>query len=117
MDTDTSVEYHQKDWGYELWIVNNSLFCGKVLHVDAGKRCSFHYHKLKNEVFYIQTGKILLKYSFEDNIYLAKEIILNSGDKFEVPSELRHQFVALEDSDIFEISTQHFEDDSYRICR
>ena len=27
------------------------------------KRCSWHYHVLKDEVFYIQSGKILLKYA------------------------------------------------------
>jgi len=30
---------------------------------------------------------------------------------------LRHQMLALEDSELFEFSTQHFEDDSYRIIR
>lgn len=114
---DNSIEKHEKSWGYELWIVNNNLFCGKVLHVRKGEKCSFHYHKIKNEVFYIQSGKILLKYSNENNLELAKEIVLNIGDKFEVSTGLRHQFIALEDSDIFEISTQHFEEDSYRICK
>lgn len=113
----SSIERHEKSWGYELWIVNNELFCGKILHVRKGERCSFHYHKIKNEVFYIQSGKVLLKFSYDDNLDLSEEVMLNTGDKFEVPIGLRHQFIALEESDIFEISTQHFEDDSYRIIR
>jgi mannose-6-phosphate isomerase-like protein (cupin superfamily) len=112
---DKNVEYYAKDWGYEIWIVNNELFCGKILHVRKGEKCSFHYHKIKNEVFYLYSGKILLKYSDKDNLDLAHEIILDPGVRFDVPVGLRHQFIALEESDIIEISTQHFENDSYRI--
>ena len=39
------------------------------------------------------------------------------GDKFHVYKGLSHQMLALEDSELFEFSTQHFEDDSYRIIR
>ena len=80
-----------------------------------GKRCSFHYHILKDETFYVQSGKILLKYSEEDDLEDADEIILERGDKFHVYRELRHQMIALEDTELFEFSTQHFDDDSIRI--
>ena len=33
-------ERHEKGWGYELWIVNNNLYCGKILHFNNGKKCS-----------------------------------------------------------------------------
>ena len=110
-------ERHEKGWGYELWIVNNNLYCGKILHFDKGKKCSWHYHKLKDEVFYIQSGKLLVKYSDEDSLELANEIVLNPGDNFHVYRGLRHQMTAIEDTELFEFSTQHFETDSYRISR
>ena len=75
------------------------------------------FHKLKDETFYLQEGKILLKYSDEDNIEQSKELILERGDKFHVYRGLRHQMFALEDTDLFEFSTQHFDDDSYRIIK
>ena len=46
-----------------------------------------------------------------------ERIILNPGENFHVYRGLRHQMVALEDSHLFEFSTQHFDSDSYRIIR
>ncbi len=109
------IEIHPKGWGYEKWIVNKEDYCGKLLHMIKGKKCSWHYHELKDETFYLQDGKILLKYSEDDDIEKAKEIVLNRGDKFHIYRGLRHQMFALEDTDLFEFSTQHFEYDSNRV--
>ena len=49
-----------KGWGYELWIENNELYCGKHLHVLPTKWCSVHYHKNKKETFYVINGELLL---------------------------------------------------------
>ena len=82
-----------------------------------GKRCSWHYHELKDEVFYLQSGKMLVKFSDQDNIALAEELVLNPGDNFHVWRGLRHQMIALKDSELFEFSTEHFDSDSKRILR
>ena len=111
------IKFVPKGWGYEKWIVNKDEYCGKLLHIIKGKKCSWHYHKLKDETFYLQEGKILLKYSDEDNIQESKQLILERGDKFHVYRGLRHQMFALEDSDLFEFSTQHFDNDSYRVIK
>ena len=110
-----AISIHPKGWGYEKWIVNKEEYCGKLLHMIKGKKCSWHYHTLKDETFYLQEGKILLKYSDDDDIEYAKEVILNRGDKFHIYRGLRHQMFALEDTDLFEFSTQHFEHDSNRV--
>ena len=112
---ETVEDIHLKGWGYEKWIVNSDKYCGKLLYFHEGKRCSWHYHKIKDETFYLQDGKILLKYSDDDDIKKAKEIVLNRGDKFHIYRGLRHQMYALEDTDLFEFSTQHFEHDSNRV--
>jgi quercetin dioxygenase-like cupin family protein len=104
-----------KGWGFEKWIVNNEEYCGKLLYFVKGGKCSFHYHILKDETFYIQSGKILLKYSTSDSIEESQEIILSQGDRFHVERGLRHQMIALEDTEMFEFSTQHFESDSIRV--
>ena len=109
------IKFVKKGWGYEKWIVNNEEYCGKLLFFLRDKRCSWHYHVLKDEVFYIQSGKILVKYSDDDDIETAKERILEKGDNFHVYRGLRHQMIALEDTELFEFSTQHFDSDSYRI--
>lgn len=117
-----------KSWGWERWIVNKEEYCGKLLHVAKDQKCSVHFHRLKDETFYISSGKIKLYYS--DNLATIEQIaktnydlifdyldsiILNPGDNFYVPTGRVHQIVALRDSELFEFSTQHFDDDSYRI--
>jgi quercetin dioxygenase-like cupin family protein len=57
----------------------------------------------------------LVKYSDGDSLDDAKERILSRGDNFHVYRGLRHQMIALEDTELFEFSTQHFDEDSYRI--
>lgn len=111
------IEFVPKGWGFEKWIVNNQEYCGKLLYFVKGKKCSWHYHKLKDETFYIQSGKLKLLYSDEDDLVNAIEIILNPGDKFHIYRGLRHQMYALEDTELFEFSTQHFEEDSIRIIK
>jgi quercetin dioxygenase-like cupin family protein len=117
MENSLEIKFVPKGWGFEKWIVNNDEYCGKLLYFVKGKRCSWHFHVLKDEVFYIQSGKILVKYSEYDDIELAKEVVLNPGDNFHVYRGLRHQMVALEDTELFEFSTQHFDSDSYRIMK
>jgi len=103
---------HSKGWGYELWIANNEKYCGKILHFNKGKRCSYHYHKLKQETFYVESGKVEVRYG---NKLQSKTTVLHPGDNFEVPTGLMHQIFAIEESKVFEFSTTHFESDSYRI--
>ncbi len=106
----------EKGWGYEKIIVNKS-YCGKILHFNKDKRCSFHYHIVKDECFYLERGLIRLLYSMDDDYAKAKEVILRPGDKFEIPIGMRHQMIALEESDLYEFSTTHYDEDSYRIIR
>lgn len=59
----------------------------------------------------------MVKYSDNDNLDEANEVILERGDKFHVYRGLRHQMFAMEDTDMFEFSTQHFDSDSHRIIK
>tara|TARA_Y100001938_G_C8020344_1_gene394956 strand:- start:547 stop:888 length:342 start_codon:yes stop_codon:yes gene_type:complete len=111
------MNFVPKGWGFEKWIVNNSEYCGKLLYFVKGKRCSWHYHILKDEVFYIQSGKIIVKYSESDNLDSAEEVVLQQGDNFHVHRGLRHQMIALQDTELFEFSTPHFDEDSYRLVK
>jgi quercetin dioxygenase-like cupin family protein len=117
MKTSLPIKFVSKGWGFEKWIVNCKEYCGKLLYFVKDKRCSWHYHKLKDEVFYVQSGKLLVKFSEQDNLDKADNIILCSGDNFHVYRGLRHQMIALEDTELFEFSTQHFDEDSYRIIK
>jgi len=111
------IKYVKKGWGYEKWIINKSLYCGKLLYFEKGKKCSWHYHLKKDEVFYLQSGRMIVRYSEQDNIENAKELILEKGMNFYVYPGLKHQMEAIEDSELYEFSTEHFDEDSYRITK
>jgi mannose-6-phosphate isomerase-like protein (cupin superfamily) len=44
-------------------------------------------------------------------------LILYPGDVIEIPVGLRHQMFSLTGGELIEISTEHFEDDSYRVIK
>ena len=100
-----------KGWGEELIIENNEKYCGKILFLAKGKKCSWHYHRKKDEVFYVQSGAIKIYYGWDDNIEMASVAVLERGDKFHVPIRLKHRMVALEDTELFEFSTEHFDEE------
>ena len=104
------MRFVEKGWGWELWIENSPLYCGKLLHFAAGKRCSAHYHKLKTETFYLASGRLI--------VMLGEHMIeLRPGHRLHVPPNTTHQMLAIDDSDLYEFSTQHFEEDSYRLIK
>jgi mannose-6-phosphate isomerase-like protein (cupin superfamily) len=111
------VKHVPKGWGYEKWIVNKEEYCGKLLFFNKGKRCSWHYHKIKDEVFYLQSGKMIVKFSEGDDIREAEQVLLEPGQNFYVYPGLRHRMIALEESELFEFSTEHYDEDSHRILK
>jgi quercetin dioxygenase-like cupin family protein len=106
-----------KGWGYEDWIVNKEEYCGKLLFFKKGKRCSWHYHKLKDETFYVHSGELEVRHGWsDDKSDLNTEVtVLKAGDTFYVPVGMRHQMTGLTDVEMCEFSTQHFDEDSIRI--
>lgn len=106
----------KKGWGSENWLWN-AAYCGKLLFFCSGKRCSYHYHPIKDEVLYLQYGKIIMKYAEHDDLERANEIILLPGMAFHVTPGMRHQMIAEEDSLIFEVSTHHEDSDSIRVVK
>ena len=109
------IAIYPKGWGYEKWIVNSEQYCGKLLFIAKGKQCSWHFHKKKDEVFYVQSGKIKIYYGWDDNIEMASVAVLEPGDKFHVPIGMKHRMYGLLDTELFEFSTEHFDEDSNRI--
>ena len=111
------IRHIPKSWGYEKWIVNKPEYCGKLLKLSAGKYTSLHFHKLKDEVLFLHSGSLRVLASSDDNISNAEEVIMVPGDAFHVYRELRHRIIAIEDSELFEFSTQHFDHDSHRLLQ
>lgn len=111
------VHIEPKGWGREVWIANNDLYCGKILEIWCGKRCSLHFHKIKTESFYLRSGRLRIRIKESQYSATVREVELAPGDCMDIPPGLIHQIEAIEDSELYEFSTQHFESDSYRLVR
>lgn len=98
-----------KFWGWEDVFVNTKLYCCKHLVFLNGFQCSLHYHKLKDETFYILKGKVKLELN-------GKTFILKEGQQKHIPINSPHRIIAkYGKAVILEISTKDRMTDSYRI--
>lgn len=103
-----------KGWGHELIIHNCKEYCGKILVFKKGCKFSMHYHLLKKETWYVNKGQF--EFRWIDTLTAKKYMkILNIGDVVTIERGLPHQLIALSEGEIFEVSTEHFDHDSYRI--
>lgn len=90
------------DWGYQLRLINNDLYCGKFLVLDANKSGSYHYHTKKKETFiHLYGSKIQLKKSQIDicgrETYVARRCIL-PGDSVTFNPFEAHEMRMLRDN-------------------
>jgi mannose-6-phosphate isomerase-like protein (cupin superfamily) len=108
----------EKKWGYELWVHNDNEYCGKLLVFTKDRnRFSMHYHLIKKESWYVQEGRFQFNWIDVENGKL-EGTTLERGQSVLIERGLPHQLIALEDNSIiFEVSTEHFDEDSYRIYR
>ena len=97
----------KKVWGEERWIVNTDAYCGKILVLHRGYRCSLHHHKIKDETFYVLKGRVRLEVN-------GKVKLLGPGESQHIGVGIEHRFTGLEPSEMIEFSTHHDEADSYR---
>ena len=109
-------EIVMKGWGYENIFINNDEYCGKILHFYKGKKFSLHYHLKKKETWLINSGKFVLTWIDTENGKTYNEILVK-GDIITNERGEPHQMQALEESEILEVSTKHYDNDSYRICK
>ena len=105
-----------KGWGEELIIENNEMYCGKLLIFKKGCRFSMHYHLIKDETWYVQEGKFKYRWIDTETAELH-EVELKEGDVVRQRVGQPHQLIALTNGTVFEVSTQHFDSDSYRVVR
>lgn len=100
----------KKVWGAETILVNIDKYCGKILHLKKDHRCSMHMHKLKTEHFHILSGYVVMEVGDD-------RFVMSPGDTIGILPETYHRFTGVSDADILEISTTHYEDDSYRLTQ
>ena len=106
----------EKGWGNEFIFASNDKYCGKLLNFTSGSKFSMHFHKEKDETWFVNAGSFKLIYC-DTNTASYHEKILNEGDVWHNPPMMPHQLIALQaQSMIFEVSTSDSVEDNYRIA-
>ncbi len=98
----------EKPWGYELIWAKTTKYVGKILHVNKGHRLSLQHHLIKEETILISKGKI--EFQYENDKGKLESHILAAGQKYHILPLRKHRMIALEDTDIFEVSTPELDD-------
>ncbi len=82
-------------------------YAGKILHVNAGHALSLQYHNRKEETILLWSGHLL--FEIEKNGAMAR-IEMKPGDRIHVAPRTVHRMTALQDCEIFEVSTPELDD-------
>ena len=96
-----------KPWGYELHWAKTARYVGKLIHVNAGHALSLQYHNVKDETIYLQTGRLLFEIE-EGGAMVRRE--MSPGDCAHIAPRATHRMTAVDDCDIFEVSTPELDD-------
>ena len=105
-----------KGWGEEIIICNHELYCGKLLKFKSGCKFSMHYHLIKDETWYVDKGEFLYRWIDTTTADVIEQKLV-VGDTVRQRPGQPHQLEALDDGVVFEVSTQHFDEDSYRVWK
>jgi len=97
----------EKPWGYELHWAKTDRYVGKLIHVNAGHALSLQYHNIKDETIYLHSGRLL--FEIDEGVGLTKREML-PGERVHITPKTIHRMTAIEDSDIFEVSTPELDD-------
>lgn len=100
----------EKPWGYELIFAETEYYIGKILFIKKGKRLSLQFHKKKDETIFLFKGKMLLEVSSEINPEVLENKIMKHGESHRIIPGTIHRFHALENCEIFEVSTVELDD-------
>jgi quercetin dioxygenase-like cupin family protein len=104
----------EKGWGHELIWATNDRYCGKMMHFNTGARFSMHFHREKEETWYVLSGKFVVKWIDTTNAK-QNERELNLGDTWHNPPCLPHQLICVEEGTVVEVSTPDSVEDNYRV--
>jgi mannose-6-phosphate isomerase len=99
----------EKPWGYELIWSKTEHYAGKILFVRAGESLSLQFHKVKDEAWYVLSGRAELELGAPGERMLNSEIV-GAGAAFHFPPGTVHRLTAVEDTTILEASTPQLDD-------
>lgn len=98
----------EKPWGYELHWAKTDRYVGKLIHVDAGHALSLQYHNRKDETIFLSSGRMLFEIGQDKDHLETRE--MKPGDAVHITPTTVHRMTAIEDCDIYEVSTPELDD-------
>jgi mannose-6-phosphate isomerase-like protein (cupin superfamily) len=102
------VDRVDKPWGHELIWAKTDRYVGKILHIKRGESLSLQYHRQKDETIMVLTGRMKLEHFVDGEEPRSRE--LGPREPFHITVGLRHRMIALEDTDVVEVSTPELDD-------
>jgi quercetin dioxygenase-like cupin family protein len=97
-----------KPWGHEIIWAHTDRYVGKILHVRRGESLSLQFHRLKEETIRVLSG--LLDFEVGAEGEPLRTVRLAPGEGWHIVPGLRHRMIAVEDTDILEVSTPELDD-------
>ena len=96
-----------KPWGHEIIWARTGRYAGKVLFIRKGHKLSLQFHNRKEETIYLHSGEML--FTVDEGRGLDVKT-LRPGDEYHIPPGTRHRMEAVQDCEVFEVSTPELDD-------
>lgn len=97
----------EKPWGHEIIWARTGDYVGKKLFIRKGHKLSLQYHERKEETIYLHSGEMLL--TVEEGGRMIVRTML-PGDEYHIPPRRKHRMEAVQDCEVFEVSTPQLDD-------
>lgn len=108
-NSNIKIYKENRPWGDFQKFVENKKTTVKIITVLAGKRLSLQYHIKRDEFWKVIKGRCLVTIG-------EKTFPASQGSEFYIPRGTSHRIEAVDNAEVLEISTGHFnEKDIVRI--
>ncbi len=105
-----------KGWGCEIIYASNDLYCGKILQFDrAGAQFSLHFHKRKDETWYVLDGEFEVHYADPETGQIVVHPLMLGQIWRNWPCDV-HRLKCVTPGRILEVSTADAESDNVRVA-
>jgi len=104
----------KRPWGGFIKFIDNKPCTVKILQVKKEEGLSLQMHRLREEFWYVVSGKI--RVTKGRNLKFLQKKCLKEGEYVKIPKKFLHQIEGIRNSKVLEISTGEFvENDEIRI--
>jgi mannose-6-phosphate isomerase-like protein (cupin superfamily) len=105
-----------KGWGSEYIWVTNDRYCGKFMNFETGGKFSMHFHRDKEETWYIQSGRFIVRWIDTDTAEPYEKELRDGMIWHNEPCK-PHQLECIEAGTVIEVSTPDSVEDNYRVLK